>query len=43
MGEFNEKELTNKAIKDVIKAKKEIKEEKGQRIEEMAKELGIKL
>ncbi|MEA2036747.1 MAG: hypothetical protein U9O94_04525 [Nanoarchaeota archaeon] len=38
-----EGELTDEALKDILEAKKEIREGKGQRIEDVAKELGIKL
>ena len=38
-----EGELTDEALKDIIEAKQEIKEGKGQKIEDVAKELGIKL
>lgn len=41
MGKTKEKELTNKALKDIIKAKKELKEGKGQKIERLAEQLGI--
>ena len=41
--ETEEGQLTDEALKDIIEAKKEIREGKGQRIEEVAKELGIKL
>lgn len=41
--EIEEGQLTDGALKDIIEAKKEIREGKGQRIEEVAKELGIKL
>lgn len=41
--ELEEGELTDDALKDIIEAKKEIKEGKGQRIEDVAKELGIRL
>jgi hypothetical protein len=41
--EIEEGELTDEALKDIIEAKKEIREGKGQKIEEVAKELGIKL
>ena len=43
MDEVEEGELTDEALKDIVKAKKEIREGKGQKIEEVAKELGIKL
>ncbi|MBS3097759.1 hypothetical protein J4209_03080 [Candidatus Woesearchaeota archaeon] len=41
--EIEEGELTDEALKDIIEAKKEIREGKGQKIEEVAKELGIEL
>ena len=41
--DLEEGELTDDALKDIIEAKKEIREGKGQRIEDVAKELGIKL
>lgn len=41
--EIEEGQLTDEALKDIIEAKKEIREGKGQKIEEVAKELGIKL
>jgi len=41
--EIEEGELTDEALKDILEAKKEIREGKGQTIEEVAKELGIKL
>ncbi|MBU0628010.1 MAG: hypothetical protein KKC75_02385 [Nanoarchaeota archaeon] len=41
--ELEEGELTDESLKDIIEAKKEIREGKGQRIEDVAKELGIKL
>ena len=37
------KRLSDEALKDIIEAKKEIREGKGQKIEEVAKELGIRL
>ena len=43
LDEVEEGELTDEALKDIIEAKKEIREGKGQRIEDVAKELGIKL
>ncbi len=41
--EIEEGQLTDEALKDIIEAKKEIREGKGQKIEEVAQELGIKL
>jgi predicted DNA-binding protein len=41
--EVEEGELTDEALKDIIEAKKEIREGKGQKIEDVAAELGIKL
>ena len=41
--EIEEGELTDEALKEIIEAKKEIREGKGQKIEEVAKELGIEL
>ena len=41
--EIEEGELTDEALKDIIEAKKEIREGKGQKIEEVAKEFGIEL
>jgi predicted DNA-binding protein len=41
--EMEEGEMTEEALKDIIEAKKEIREEKGQRIEDVANELGIQL
>jgi len=38
-----EGELTDECIKDILEARKEIREGKGQKIEDVAKELGIKL
>ncbi len=43
MDQIEEGELTDEALKDIIDAKKEIREGKGQKIEEVAKELGIRL
>ncbi|MCK4521041.1 MAG: hypothetical protein KAU20_00580 [Nanoarchaeota archaeon] len=41
--DVEEGNLSDDALKDIIEAKKEIREGKGQKIEEVAKELGIKL
>ncbi len=43
MDEIEEGQLTDEALKDIIEAKKEIREGKGQSIEEVAKEFGLKL
>jgi len=43
MDDIEEGQLTDEALKDIVEAKKEIREGKGQRIEDVAKELGIKL
>ena len=43
MDGIEEGELTDDALKDIIEAKKEIREGKGQKIEDVAKELGIDL
>jgi len=40
---IEEGQLTDQALKDIIEAKKEIREGKGQSIEDVAQELGIKL
>ena len=41
--DVEEGQLTDEALKDIIEAKKEIRAGKGQKIEDLAKELGIKL
>jgi len=41
--DIEEGQLTDEALRDIIEAKKEIREGKGKRIEDAAKELGIKL
>ena len=41
--EMEEGELTEEALNDIIEAKREIREGKGQRIEKVANELEIKL
>ena len=41
--EIEEGQLTDGALQDILEAKKEIREGKGKTIEEVAKELGIKL
>ncbi len=43
LDEMEEGQLTDEALNDIIEAKKEIREGKGQRIEELAKELGMNL
>ena len=43
MDEIEEGQLTDEALKDIIEAKKEIRAGKGQKIEDIANELGIKL
>lgn len=43
VNEIYEGKMTDKTLKEIIKAKKEIREGKGQRIEDVAKELGIKI
>lgn len=43
LDEIEEGQLTDEALNDIIEAKKEIREGKGQKIEDVAKELGIKL
>lgn len=43
MDEIEEGQLTDEALRDIIEAKKEIRQGKGQKIEDVASELGIKL
>ncbi|MEA3329581.1 MAG: hypothetical protein U9Q06_02445 [Nanoarchaeota archaeon] len=43
ISQTEEGELTEETLKDIVKAKREIRKGKGQKIEEVAKELGIKL
>lgn len=43
MDDVEEGELTDNAIKDIQKGILEVKKGKGQRIEDVAKELGVKL
>ena len=43
MNDIEEGELTDDALNDIIEAKKEIRKRKGQKIEDVANELGIKL
>lgn len=41
--EIEEGQLTDEALRDIVEAKKEIRAGKGQKIEDVASELGIKL